>query len=79
MEVFVKAHATIRDLIKDYPDKGALIMHLLEQATLADLFKELNLSAKQVPLVIINGSCVYSEPILKHGDLIELFPYIAGG
>ncbi|MDD4238861.1 MAG: MoaD/ThiS family protein [Desulfotomaculaceae bacterium] len=79
MEVFVKAHATIKELISDFPDKGALIVHLPEQATLLDLLKVLGLSAEKVTLVVINGTCVYTAPALNQGDLVEFFPYMAGG
>lgn len=79
MEIFVKAQATIKDLIRDYPDKGALVVHLQERATLADLINVLNLSAEQVNLTVINGTSVYTDLVLHPGDIVELFPYIAGG
>lgn len=75
MELFVRVHAIIKgqDLIKDYPDKGALIVHLHEQARLTELYKKLSLSTQQVNLVIINGTCFYTNPALHQGDIIELF------
>jgi sulfur carrier protein ThiS len=81
MEIFVGIHTTIigQDLIKNYPDKGALIVHLHEQARLADLYKELNLSNQQVNLVVINDTCFYTDPVLHQGDFIELFLHMVSG
>lgn len=81
MNVFVKVHAIMRDqdLIKDYPDKGALIIDLLEQARLTDLFNELNLATQQVNLAVVNGTFFYTDPVLHQGDLIELFLHMISG
>lgn len=79
MEVEVRAHANIKDLIRNYPDKGVLKVYLLEQATLGDLFKALNVPAKQVDLVIINGKCAHEDTVLNNGNLIEFFPLLSGG
>lgn len=79
MNVYVKAHEIIKEQIRDYPEKGVLVVPALECSTLADLLKALNLSNKEIGLVVINGTCLYKDTVLKAGDLVELFPPIIGG
>lgn len=79
MVLYVKAHEIIKDLIRDYPEKGMLVVQVLEGSTLADLLKTLNLSIEEVGLVVINGTSFNKDTVLKAGDLVELFPPIFGG
>ncbi len=47
--------------------------------TIGDILKELNIPVEEVAIALINGMHSKPEDEVKDGDLISLFPPVAGG
>ncbi|MHC4461314.1 MAG: MoaD/ThiS family protein [Planctomycetota bacterium] len=54
-------------------------MELPEGTSLKDLFKQLNIPAKEVGILLVNGQgAVHKQKLCSH-DVVSIFPLIAGG
>ena len=54
-------------------------MSLDKETTIAELVKELGLPEDIPKIVIVNGTHAELDRVLKEGDVLSVFPPLAGG
>jgi molybdopterin synthase sulfur carrier subunit len=74
MEVEVKLFATLR---RPQFQQGKVILE--EKLTALDLLTQLEVSASEVAVVLVNGRHARLDERLHQGDRVAFFPAIAGG
>lgn len=75
MKIKVKFFASLRKQI----GKNEVEMNLNDQEKVRDVIKSLNLSEKENYITMINGVHCKMEHRLNNGDVLSIFPMIAGG
>ena len=78
MHVLVKCYAALRTLLPDADDTHTRIP-VAEAATVADLMLQLAVPESIPVVTLVNQQQVQPEHALTEGDLVDLFPPIAGG
>ena len=79
VEVKIKLFANLREYHPDEDDKKSYTLNMEEGSTLKDLYKKLEIPEDEVKMTFINN---LKQPIdykLQEGDVIAIFPPIAGG
>lgn len=74
MLVEVKLFATYRE--GRFNEKK---MELAEGTVVGDVIESLNIPEKPARILLVNGISVSCEQELKDGDVVAIFPKIAGG
>jgi len=74
MHVEVKLFATLRK-----PDVRQGQIRLTDGATVGDLLQRIEIPPADAAIVLVNGKHAQVERQLQDGDVIALFPPIAGG
>jgi molybdopterin converting factor small subunit len=74
MLVEVKLFATYRQ--GRFKEK---MMEVAEGAVLGDIVESLDLSGKHGRILLVNGLAASCDRKLKNGDVVAIFPQIAGG
>ena len=77
--VEVKLFATLRRQFPDLKVGEAMSVELPEDATVAQLVKELGLPEEQVKVVFVNGIVQKGDHGLMDGDEVGVFPPVGGG
>jgi molybdopterin converting factor small subunit len=77
--VEVKLFATLRRQFPDLKVGEAMSVELPEDATVAQLVKELGLPEEQVKVVFVNGTVQKGDHGLTDGDEVGVFPPVGGG
>ena len=78
MEIEVRLFATFRDHLPD--DSGPSFKRRLENGTAVDMVAEqINLPRDIPKIFIVNGNVVTGEYVLRDGDVVSIFPPVAGG
>jgi molybdopterin converting factor small subunit len=77
MEIEVKLFATL----KKYLPKGSnsIKMDLEDDTTVSDIIEKLNIPPDLPKIILINGVHKKREDVLKNGDVLSIFPPLAGG
>jgi molybdopterin synthase sulfur carrier subunit len=75
MHIKVKLFASLRNQI----GKKELEMDISDQEKVSDIVKSLNLSEKDNFITMINGVHCKLDHNLNDGDVLSIFPMIAGG
>ncbi len=76
MEIQVKLLGPFAKFGKDL-NEGKLIIK--NQSQLKDLIDELELPAKSIRLIFINGKLAHRDTQLSDGDIVVFFPPVSGG
>ena len=81
MWIEIKIYSRLKQYLSLPPDlMGKEKLEMEEGATVGDLLKMLNIPDELKIVVILNGiSCFDKERALKEGDVLALFPLMAGG
>lgn len=74
MEVEVRLFATLRE-----GRFAQQTVALPDGNRVADLIERLQLPREQVAILLVNGRNVPPECLLRSGDIVSLFPLLAGG
>lgn len=74
MKVTVKLFATLRE-----NNEKEMDLDVSEGTTPLDIIKRINISEKDVSIIMINGRAKGLDTILKEGDTLALFPPVGGG
>ncbi len=74
MKVVLKLFATLRDFGPKYQE-----LELVEGSTLKDLISSHNIPLDMPMIRLVNGEFAELSYQLKEGDVVALFPPIAGG
>lgn len=84
MDVEVKLFAGLRDRFPR-EQRGRSHLELAPGTTLGDLLKKLKVPPRQAQMTLVNGLQVPRTPgvreacVLKDGDVVAIFPPVAGG
>ena len=82
MQIQLKLFASLRDCLPD-PNKSILDIDVDSEIAISDLIERYNIPADSVHLVLINGVYVtpedFSKTQMKEGDVVAMWPPIAGG
>ncbi len=83
MQVTVKLYAMLSEYLPDSAVDHAFELELADDTTCQRLISDLAIPGKLVHLVLLNGIYVAPEErshkLLRHGDVLALWPPIAGG
>ena len=79
MEIEVRLYATFRDYLPQ--DSGSFsFKKSLEKETAVDKIAEQISLPPDIPKIfIVNGNVVTGEYVLRDGDVVSIFPPVAGG
>ena len=74
MKVRVKLFASLRE-----NNKKEALLDLPDGVTPLYIIQQINISEKDVAIIMINGRAKELNTILKEGDTLSLFPAVGGG
>lgn len=79
MTVEVKLFATLAQFLPPNSKSGAAVLDLPDGATVADLTRRLGIPSGIECVLLLNGTNVDSGVGLREGDVVDIFPPLAGG
>jgi molybdopterin synthase sulfur carrier subunit len=83
MKIRLKLFATLRDYLPEEAKSNELELVVAEDTSVQGVIELYRLPAKLVHLVLVNGHYIYpnarTTTHLKEGDVLALWPPIAGG
>ena len=79
MRVEVQLHATLTAFLPPGSRDGVAVLDVAATATVADLIRHLGIPADLSRVVLVNGHDVDEETLLSAGDVVDIFPPLAGG
>jgi molybdopterin converting factor small subunit len=79
MNVTVKLFATLRDYLPEDSDNGACRLSLSEGETVKDVLRRLRVPEDIKLVLLLNSRHTDYETELAEGDVLSVFPPIAGG
>lgn len=83
MKITFKLFATLTDYLPPERHYNALELDVAPHTTIGDLVERFRLPAKQVHLVLVNGIFIAPQlrtsRILSEGDVLAIWPPVAGG
>lgn len=77
--LIVRLFGTLPQTIKGYEAETGITVIVPEGTTVANLIQILDLDARQVGMIFLNGILVDSDRELEEGAELKLFQPIAGG
>lgn len=79
VRVEVQLHATLASFLPPSGRDGAAILDLDDGVTVADVVGRLGIPADLSRIVLVNGHDVEDTTGLRDGDVVDIFPPLAGG
>jgi molybdopterin converting factor small subunit len=79
VRVEVQLHATLTAFLPPGSRDGVAVLDVAATATVADLIRHLSIPADLSRVVLVNGHDVDEETLLRVGDVVDIFPPLAGG
>ncbi len=79
MEVEVKLFATLRDYLPKGSGKFSCKMEIDGKTRIRDLLERLKIPKEIPKIILVNGIHGKEDQILKEGDVVSIFPPVAGG
>lgn len=79
MEVEVKLFATLRDYLPKGSGKFSCKMEIDGQTRIRDLLDRLKIPKEIPKIILVNGVHGKEDQLLKEGDVVSIFPPVAGG
>ena len=79
IEVEVRLFNVLRKYRPREAKSDTFLLELPDGAALADLLSALELPGKEVHLTLVNGLHREITHPLRSGDVVSLFPFVAGG
>jgi molybdopterin converting factor small subunit len=79
VRVEVQLHATLTAFLPPGSRDGVAVFDVAATATVADLIRHLGIPADLSRVVLVNGHDVDEETLLRVGDVVDIFPPLAGG
>lgn len=79
MEIQVKLFATLRKYLPAEAVNKTAVLHLEEGQTVADALARLGVPASEAHLILVNGQNRAPDHPLAPGDVVSVFPPVAGG
>lgn len=79
MTVEVRLFATLTQFLPSGSKAGMAVLDLPEGATIADLTHRLGIPPGLDRVLLLNGTNVEVDARLRGGDVVDIFPPLAGG
>lgn len=79
MNIKVRLFANLRDYLPPGSDRFSCQLEVNEGARVGDLLNHLNIPNDLPKIILLNAIHSDQEELLKDGDVISIFPPIAGG
>jgi molybdopterin converting factor small subunit len=79
MEIEVKLFATLRDYLPKGSSQFSYKMEVEGPCQIQDIISRLKIPEEMPKIILINGVHGKKDQILKDGDVISIFPPVAGG
>jgi len=79
MEIEVKLFATLRDYLPKGSDRFSCKLEVDEPARVQDILSRLKIPEEMPKIILVNGVHGKKDQILKDGDVLSVFPPVAGG
>lgn len=79
MEIEVKLFATLRDYLPKGSSRFSCKMEIDGQTRVEEILTKLNIPEEIPKIILINGIHGKKDQILKEGDVLSIFPPVAGG
>jgi sulfur carrier protein len=79
MEIEVKLFATLRDYLPKGSGRFSCKMEVDDQTQVRQILTRLNIPEEMPKIILVNGVHGKKEQVLKEGDVLSIFPPVAGG
>ena len=79
MEIEVKLFATLRDYLPKGSERFSCKMEIESQTRIQEILMRLKIPEEMPKIILVNGVHGKKEQILKEGDVLSVFPPVAGG
>lgn len=79
MEIEVKLFATLRDYLPKGSGRFSCKMEIDGRTRVEDILARLNIPEDMPKIILINGTHAKKDQVLKEGDVLSIFPPVAGG
>jgi len=79
MEIEVKLFATLRDYLPKGSDRFSCKLEINGRARVRDILSRLKIPGEIPKIILVNGVHGKNEQVLKEGDVVSIFPPVAGG
>ncbi len=79
MDIEVKLFATLRDYLPKGSNRFSCRMEIDGHTRVKDIMSKLGIPDEIPKIVLVNGVHGKADQILKEGDVLSIFPPVAGG
>ncbi|MCK5551511.1 MAG: MoaD/ThiS family protein [Deltaproteobacteria bacterium] len=79
MEIEVKLFATLRDYLPKGSGQFSCTVAVNSTDTVRDVLKKLKIPDEIPKIILVNGVHSNLDRVLKYGDVLSVFPPVAGG
>ncbi|HME45082.1 MAG TPA: MoaD/ThiS family protein [Syntrophorhabdales bacterium] len=79
MEIEVRLFATFRDYLPQGSGSFSFKKSLEKETAVSNIAEEVSLPPDVPKMYIVNGNVVTGEYLLRDGDVVSIFPPVAGG
>lgn len=79
MEIEVKLFATLRDYLPKGSDRFSCKINIDGHTRIQDILSRLNIPEEIPKIILVNGVHGKNDQVLKEGDVVSIFPPVAGG
>jgi len=79
MEIEVKLFATLRDYLPKGSDRFSCKMNINGPTRIQDILSKLKIPEEMPKIILVNGVHGKNDQVLKEGDVVSIFPPVAGG
>lgn len=79
MEIEVKLFATLRDYLPKGSGRFSCKMEIDDGTRVEEILSRLNIPEDMPKIILINGTHAKKDQKLKEGDVLSIFPPVAGG
>jgi molybdopterin converting factor small subunit len=79
MEIEVKLFATLRDYLPKGSGRFSCKVEIDDHTRIQDILAKLHLPEEIPKIILVNGIHGKKEQTLKEGDVVSIFPPVAGG
>jgi len=79
MEIEVKLFATLRDYLPKGSDRFSCKLEIDGTTRIQDILSRLKIPEDIPKIILLNGIHGKEDQVLKEGDVLSIFPPVAGG
>jgi molybdopterin converting factor small subunit len=79
MEIEVKLFATLRDFLPEGSGRFSCKMEIDGKTRVQDILSKLKIPEEMPKIILVNGVHGKKDQTLKEGDVLSVFPPVAGG